>query len=192
MKGEWGYFNKYVDKITCEKIIRELEPLCTQEGKIGPVGDNINTSVRNTKICFIEYTDSRFTYIFDIFWRTALITNDQFFQFNISRLNFLQFSKYEGDLTSQYKKHKDVFWINGDPVYHRKLSGMLQLSDPNSYEGGEFQIVDYSIESRPPPSDIREQGSILYIPSFVDHQVTPVTKGTRYSIVAWFEGKKWT
>ena len=34
----------------------------------------------------------------------------------------------------------------------------------------------------------REQGCCTVFPSYVLHQVTPVTKGTRYSLVAWIGG----
>ena len=36
--------------------------------------------------------------------------------------------------------------------------------------------------------EIEGEGSIVVFPSFSWHQVTPVTKGTRYSLVAWFVG----
>ena len=34
----------------------------------------------------------------------------------------------------------------------------------------------------------REQGSIIIFPSFVYHQVTPVTRGLRQSLVGWIAG----
>jgi PKHD-type hydroxylase len=197
MKGEWCYFNQYLNKSTCERIIRELKPLCKEEGKIGSEKESLNSildlEVRKAKTCFIYATDTRYEYIFDLFWKTAIRANDDFFQFHISKLSYIQFSEYDSLVKGHYKAHRDVFWINGDPVYHRKLSGMIQLSDPSTYEGGNFDIVDRDISSRPTLlNEVRNQGTILYIPSFVEHQVTPVTKGVRYSLVAWFEGKKWT
>ena len=29
---------------------------------------------------------------------------------------------------------------------------------------------------------------LLYLDSFIEHKVKPVTKGTRYSVVAWYGG----
>ena len=37
--------------------------------------------------------------------------------------------------------------------------------------------------------EIRPQGSIIVFPSYVYHQVTPVTRGTRYSLVLWSLGQ---
>ena len=192
MKGEWCYFKNYVDKETCDKIIRDVQILPTQEARVGKKNENVNSSVRRTKIKFIHAGDWRFQYIFDLFWKTAISANDDFFLFHISRLNFVQFAEYNSNELAEYKPHHDVFWLNDDAVYHRKLSAMIQLSDENSYDGGNFEIVDPSVSLTPLAEDIRKQGTILYIPSFIKHQVTQVTRGVRYSLVAWFEGKKWT
>ena len=37
------------------------------------------------------------------------------------------------------------------------------------------------------------QGTIIIFPSMLQHRVTPVTNGTRYSLVQWFSGPnfKW-
>ena len=31
-------------------------------------------------------------------------------------------------------------------------------------------------------------GDVIVFPSFIDHKVAPVTKGIRYSVVAWYGG----
>jgi PKHD-type hydroxylase len=145
--------------------------------------------MRRTKVRFIDAGDWRFNYIFDIFWKTAISANDDFFQFNVSRLTHIQFAEYNSNVEAEYKEHRDVFWINNDPTYHRKLSAVLQLSDENSYSGGKLELTDTG--TVPPPNDIIKQGTLIYFPSFTYHRVTPVTSGIRYSLVAWFEGKKW-
>jgi PKHD-type hydroxylase len=38
-------------------------------------------------------------------------------------------------------------------------------------------------------TEIRPRGSIIVFPSFIHHLVTPVTEGTRYSLVIWNLGK---
>ena len=88
----------------------------------------------------------------------------------------------------EYKKHHDVFWINNDQ-FHRKLSCVVQLTDPNEYEGGDFEMFD--LTEYPNAQEVRAQGSTIFFPSFVPHQAHPVTKGKRYSLAVWFEGPKW-
>jgi PKHD-type hydroxylase len=124
-------------------------------------------------------------------WRTAVAANNDFFQFHISRLNFVQFAEYEASNLGEYKEHHDVFWLNNDDFYHRKLSCVIQLSDPTEYDGGDL-VLNPEASPLPLAEDIRMQGSITYFPSFVRHRVTPVTRGKRYSLTAWFEGRKWS
>ena len=75
----------------------------------------------------------------------------------------------------------------------RKLSTTINLNLPGEYEGGNLKF-DFG----PPHTDgeryhecteIRPQGSMVVFPSFVHHQVTPVTVGTRYSLVLWSLGQ---
>jgi PKHD-type hydroxylase len=72
----------------------------------------------------------------------------------------------------------------------------------DDFEGGEFQIVKYDhlkleMENEwkdypSPESKIAtvesSKGSVIVFPSDVYHRVKPVTKGIRYSLVAWFLG----
>jgi len=66
----------------------------------------------------------------------------------------------------------------------RKISMVISITDPDTYEGGEFEFID---GTKP---DLKPRGSVLVFPSFVRHRVTPVTTGTRYSLVNWFVGNK--
>jgi PKHD-type hydroxylase len=37
----------------------------------------------------------------------------------------------------------------------------------------------------------RSRGAFIIFPSFMLHRVTPVTRGVRWSLVAWIHGKRW-
>jgi len=41
------------------------------------------------------------------------------------------------------------------------------------------------------PSFSKDKGSVLIFPSYINHKVSPVTKGIRRSLVAWFSGPRW-
>jgi predicted 2-oxoglutarate/Fe(II)-dependent dioxygenase YbiX len=41
------------------------------------------------------------------------------------------------------------------------------------------------------PYSVKDRGSIFFFPSFVHHQVTPVTRGTRKSFVGWCVGNQY-
>jgi len=72
----------------------------------------------------------------------------------------------------------------------RKISVTINLNQPNDYEGGnlKFDFGPHALERYHECVEIRPQGSIIVFPSHIYHQVTPVTKGTRYSLVLWCSG----
>ena len=75
----------------------------------------------------------------------------------------------------------------------RKISMTVNLSDPKDYEGGnlKFDLGPHVKERFKICHEIRPQGSLIIFPSFTYHCVTPVTSGTRYSLVLWCLGKPW-
>jgi predicted 2-oxoglutarate/Fe(II)-dependent dioxygenase YbiX len=59
------------------------------------------------------------------------------------------------------------------------------LSNPNDYEGGELQLLT----SGQPTTIDKKRGLITVFPAWTLHQVTPVVKGTRQTLVAWVSGE---
>ena len=76
----------------------------------------------------------------------------------------------------------------------RKLSVTVQLSDGDDYEGGDFELEEmYRVPSKSDLrirviDELRPRGSVLVFPAHLFHQVTPVTRGVRRSLVAWYLG----
>ena len=66
----------------------------------------------------------------------------------------------------------------------RKISMVVWLNE--DFKGGDFQFHKSHLKSNVIKP---KQGSIIMFPSWVMHRVTPVTQGTRYSMVSWFVGK---
>ena len=59
----------------------------------------------------------------------------------------------------------------------------------DGYEGGEMRFRTLHENSEVKETVIEPQlGDLIIFPSFIDHKVSPVTKGVRYSVVAWFGG----
>ena len=90
-------------------------------------------------------------------------------------------TKEGGENGDFYDWHLD---IDGSYGVQRKISIVVQLTDPKEYEGGELELKT-SCNSY--VAD-RELGSILLFPSFCLHKVNPVTKGKRNSLVLWVSG----
>ena len=75
----------------------------------------------------------------------------------------------------------------------RKLSMTVNLTDPKNYAGGNLKF-DFGVHHKKRfhvCHEIRPRGSIIIFPSYTHHCVTPVTRGTRYSLVLWSLGKPW-
>jgi PKHD-type hydroxylase len=94
----------------------------------------------------------------------------------------MQFTEYQAAQTGHYDWHLDAGAEHNYPP--RKLSLVLQLSDPDQYEGGDLQVL----KGHAPESVFRERGLIAAFPSFLLHRVTPVTSGVRHSLVSWVCG----
>jgi len=74
-----------------------------------------------------------------------------------------------------YTQHTDSF-----KARPRAVSCSFALND--DYEGGEFGFFDREITIKAPKG-----GAVLFPSNFMyPHEIIPVTKGARYSIVTWF------
>lgn len=188
MKGEWAYYQSRFTKEQCDFIINEGLKLPGQKANLGVNGEGVNEDYRKSTVHFIRRSDTQFDWLFKEMWNMALESNDMWFGFHISKLDFIQLAEYDSTYEGEYKKHHDVFWINGTN-YHRKLTSVVQLSNPNDYEGGDLKLFNQNetIDAK----KIREQGSVIFFPSFIEHQAEKVTKGKRYSLAAWWDGPCW-
>jgi PKHD-type hydroxylase len=70
---------------------------------------------------------------------------------------------------------------------NRKLSVIVNLTDPDAYEGGDVQLRD-RVGKPVEIEGARERGTVLVFPANVAHMVTPVTSGVRNSLVGWYLG----
>ena len=132
---------------------------------------------------------------FDVNAERALVDRLMTFVQSSNRSNFgvdivapyeLQFTEYPAEKHGKYDWHHDV-WLESPRPFARKLSLVVQLSDPGDYEGGQFEF--FGIEA--PGQTFAPRGSLLIFPSFLQHRVLPVTAGLRRSLVSWIEGPRW-
>lgn len=107
--------------------------------------------------------------------------NAMFYRFDLAGfVEDMQFTVYDGE-GDHYEWHIDAGVNHNAP---RKFSLVLQLTDPNQYDGGELQIHT----SKEPTAVRRERGLVAAFPSYTLHRVTPVTRGIRKTIVVWVSG----
>lgn len=91
--------------------------------------------------------------------------------------------KYNKKRKDHYDWHMDKGPNDGAP---RKLSLVLQLSKPSEYEGGNLELMT----GNKPQICKKAKGFLCAFPSYIMHRVTPVTKGTRRTLVVWISGPR--
>lgn len=174
-------FNPYIhfpDFLTsgeCSKI-KKLMKNPVRAYVEGDGSGKINESIRGTSVSPIEPIADNF-WIFEKLSQAVIPANHATWGFDMAGFcEGIQISRY--DVGDHYGYHQD---IGGTYLSQRKLSIVIQLSDPKEYDGGLLEIF---MHGNAPV----EQGTLILFPSYMVHQVTPITKGTRYSLVAWLSG----
>lgn len=162
-----------------QKIIDIGHRFEEKDGEVGNKEGNKKGEIRKAKVSWIE-PDKDNEWLFRKLVDVINHMNGQFFHFDlVGMMERLQFTIYKGD-GSHYQKHVDKI---ANKVT-RKLSIVVQLSDPEDYEGGDLELHS----GHEPIMVEKEKGLLSFFPSYVLHGVTPVTKGTRYSLVVWVHG----
>ncbi len=162
----------------CNQIIELSKTLPRKESILG--ADYVDLHVRSSKIKWMGLTSDN-KWVFERIGE-AISWANQFYKFEIIGCNDFQVTEYP--VGGHYNFHSDV----GDGVTSlRKLSLSVQLSDPADYNGGDLEFLSNN------PSGIvrqtfRQQGTAVIFPSFNAHQVTIVTTGCRWSLIAWVYG----
>ena len=185
MNYTYAIYKGAIPESYCKYIIETAFTFNEEEATIG--NRVVDNNVRSSKIRWImpgQNTRELFAYLNGFAERA----NRKQFGFDISLGNeSFQYTEYRADDKGHYSWHIDSHIDPGVPVCDRKLSLVVQLSDPSEYEGGQF-CIDKFVQ---PPFDMASYapiGSVIVFPSYIKHCVTPVTKGTRKSLVTWYWG----
>jgi len=172
----YAFWNNAFSKLECETIINTAKTKGLIKGKTREESD-----VRDSKISWL-YPSDNLDWVFRKVTDITINLNERFFKFDLFGLNEgFQFTNYESP-SGKYGKHVD----RAMSVSVRKLSISIQLTNPDEYEGGELYLYD---DDKGTLMD-KTQGTLILFPSYVLHEVMPVTKGTRNSLVTWVTGKQ--
>lgn len=175
---------KFFSDEEVEKII-DLEDLQQfTQGKIGAEGGSLNTKQRDSDISWLHPSNES-KWIFDKFSYLVGKVNYDHFMLDIDGFDSFQYTKYKNK--QHYNWHFDTQLDYSN--WERKISATVLLSDPEKYNGGEFQLVtNGNIED--PLSIKPSKGSVVFFASWMPHRVAPVKSGVRRSLVAWIMGKR--
>jgi len=192
-----------------ENIVKEIESDLTsrfqsQMDDSRLMGDFLNEEKRNSKNAWVPSNHWTAGFV----WHYVQRANRENFLYDIRNIDneTMQFTQYgvgefygwhnDAGLSVFYKPQSvgnrvdglanDFFNENIELV--RKLSFVVQLSDPDDYEGGNLQLLDESGKSYFAP---RKRGTVIVFDSRTQHRVLKVTKGVRKSLVGWVVGPRW-
>jgi len=172
--------NNVVNKSLCDKVIKIIDQKAKKQMQVLNFGKNeLDKKVRNVLGYNLQIKDRDiFNKINNEIQRLYIFYKIKFPKMYSSRINQIDLLKYE--VGGKYELH-----IDHGTVTNRHLSIIMNLN--NDYEGGDLIFTDQK------HNEIKRlklgKGSIVFFPSnfMYPHGIKPITKGTRYSIVAWLQ-----
>ena len=180
----WRWENEINPKL-CKEIIELAED---NWSKATTVGDSY---LRKGKTFFTNEQ-----HIYDLFFPYMETANKNAgWNFDIDRAEDCQISKY--DKNDHYGAHIDSLgtwstrynYPDNQNLHNRTRKISMTCTLNSDFEGGELELT--TLAGTNGENLEATQGTIVFFPSFLQHRVKPVTKGTRYSIVLWFLGAPW-
>lgn len=159
--------------------LQELREMPARDATMGSSGDVINKHQRDTTVRFAPEN----YWLGDVFKGVCNMANQECkWAYEISGNEAIQFAEYGP--RQHYNWHTDTFPLSGRNT-DRKITVVCLLNDPSEFEGGEFQVRLYNDYTAP-----LTKGSVIAFPSILEHRVTPVLSGVRYSATMWFNGPR--
>jgi PKHD-type hydroxylase len=155
-----------------------------QIAQVGGAGHGaVNKDIRRSGLSWMPKNQET-AWVFETLGHVVSSLNAQFFRFDLTGFGeHIQLTNYDSKENGMYGWHVDMGAVPTSPC--RKLSVVMQLSDPSEYEGGDLELKPDGDRA----TQIQKQrGLIVAFPSWTLHQVTPVTKGSRQSLVVWISG----
>jgi len=162
-----------------EKIIYYIKCKCKKNLKIE---SGLNIDYRNVKGYHLNFETPTNLFYWNLIKKEIekLYVNykAKFPKMMSNKINQIDLLKY--DVGGKYEIHTDHFTTTA-----RHLSIIMNLND--DYEGGDLVFYDQK------ENEVKRlklgKGSIIFFPSnfMYPHSIEPITKGTRYSIVAWLQ-----
>jgi predicted 2-oxoglutarate/Fe(II)-dependent dioxygenase YbiX len=198
------YFTDLPEDVV-EIVEKDLtEKFDDQMGDSRLMGDSLNKEKRNSQNAWVPSQH----WLGGFLWHYIERANRENFLYNLRCIDgeSMQYTRYgvgqfygwhnDAGLAGQYKpvsfgnRSEGIAqdYLNENVEMVRKLSFVLQLSDPDSYEGGNLQLLDEAGKSYFAP---RKRGTVVLFDSRTMHRVTKVKSGLRKSIVGWTVGPRW-
>ena len=166
----------------CRQVIecgQRQKPQKAQVGMGKRPGGGLDTKKRVTTISWIPFKEMPEMYDqVNKFIQTA--SRNHFGFEDIETTEPAQFTEYPEGGFYDWHMDTDVNMAHEPPV--RKISMTVLLSHESQFEGGELELMTKGKRAR------LKQGHAIIFASFLNHRVSPITRGVRQSLVMWFGG----
>ena len=179
IKCPYYYFTSAITDEFCDLIVAAGKEK-TQENAI------INTSGEEDK----DYRRGKVAWLKDAWIESMLgayverANKEANWNFILNDKELIQFTTYDKQDFYDYHRDCDI-----EQSLYRKLSATVQLSDPETYRGGELFIRHFwGNTNLPIDEQLKSRGTVVVFPSLLLHSITRVIKGTRHSLVQWYSG----
>ena len=169
----------------CDEIISIGERLKKEDGTIrNDENAGVSVHIRKCKISWIPLAVET-KWIFESIYKSVEKAN----QWKLDIRGFheaLQYTVYDSTYADanhlpMYNWHTDT----GRNTNYRKISLSVQLSNPNEYNGGIFELGRNGLFNEPKHL---KKGNAIMFPSLLRHRILPITAGIRKSLVVWIAG----
>lgn len=179
--SEYYFFRQGFSSEEIDQIHQISQHFPAQAGEIESTQDaETRNEYRRSTIRWMHWQDSTHW----IYERLGNLLNEANEVWGFDLVGFgesIQYTEYHSEVEGTYDWHIDV---GHGMLSTRKISIVVQLDDPSSYDGGDFMIKRGSGEEVFP----KIKGAVMMFPSFLLHRVSPVTRGLRRSAVLWATG----
>lgn len=179
MKDTYWYWSKLFDK-----------------DKVKEIGDFIDNNFydyeseksydKNLKFCGVKVIGwHKVKHLLNDVVTKCLATNRDQYGFNLWPVldsDFVNYNTYSGG--NKYDWHKD--YEPESSTTDTKFTVLINLST-KKYEGGNLQHYSHGVLE---VKELNDPGSVVMLPSYVYHRVTPITKGERKSLAIFLRGPK--
>ena len=186
MNSWWQLFEGAFSDEECDFIVQyglTHKPITATVGHGGK--SVVDPHLRVSTVRWLNRSDTKLSGLFERIQTMMLQANANAFGFDIAGFHEIQFTEYNSENSGNYGWHEDLNWKKVTP-FDRKISMVIQLSNPDDYTGGRLELANDPI----PDGKFKRRGDVIFFPAFNRHRVTPVKLGIRYSLVTWFVGPK--
>jgi len=186
MKTQYCYFPDQFDENERKEIIYKYSKYLFK-ASVG-ASEEPSNDWRSSNIAWMKDDSKVYSKISKIF-KDA---NKQFFGIDVDYLDLdIQFTEYVAEEEGHYKTHIDSQLWELNNCFDRKLSLVILLNDPHEFEGGEFELTNLLTQKSGKVEELLNPGTAIVFPGIFPHKVNKITKGKRYTLVAWAYGNPW-